>query len=100
MKPLTITKDEYSGKYIAWHLPSDKIVDIHSEIVSKIFWKCTNAFYLIGVGTTEEEATKNLKNEVLNFIVWVGRNRENLCDFDICSNLPEYREAIYAFKTK
>ena len=61
MTPLTITKDEYSGKWVAWHLPSDKVVAFMIEGQSKVFWKSTSLFYLLGVGDTEEEAVATLK---------------------------------------
>lgn len=100
MTPLTITKDEYSGKWVAWHLPSDKIAKIESEGQSQVFWKCTNNFYLLGVGETEEEAIANLESEVTDFTNWLKINRQNLNVFDIASNLPEYRNAIFEFSTE
>ena len=100
MTPLTITKDEYSGKWVAWHLPSDKVVAFMSEGQSKVFWKCTNNFYLLGVGDTEETAVANLENEVMDFTKWLELNRRALNVFDISSNLPEYRNAIFEFNTE
>lgn len=100
MTPLTITKDEYSGKFVAWHLPSDKVVDFTSEGQSQVFWKCTSNFYLIGVGETEEEAVANLESEVTDFIKWIELNRRELNVFDISSNLPKYRNAIFEFNTE
>lgn len=100
MTPLTITKDEYSGKWVAWHLPSDKVVDFTSEGQSKVFWKCTNNFYLLGVGDTEETAVANLENEVMDFTKWLELNRRALNVFDISSNLPEYRNSIFEFNTE
>ena len=100
MTPLTITKDEYSGKWVAWHLPSDKVVDFTSEGQSQVFWKCTSRFYLFGVGDTIEEAVAKLERKVADFISWVEINRQELRIFDIASNLPEYRQAIYEFNTK
>ena len=100
MTPLTITKDEYSGKYVAWHLPSDKVVDFTSEGQSQVFWKCTSNFYLLGVGETEEVAVAKLESEVTDFIKWIEINRRGLAVFDISSNLPEYRNAIFEFNTE
>ena len=100
MTPLTITKDEYSGKWVAWHLPSEKVVDFTSEGQSQVFWKCTNNFYLLGVGDTEETAVANLENEVMDFTKWLELNRRALNVFDISSNLPEYRNAIFEFNTE
>ena len=100
MTPLTITKDEYSGKYIAWHLPSDKVVEFTSEGQSQVFWKCTSNFYLLGVGDTEETAVANLEEEVADFTKWIEINRRELAVFDISSNLPEYRNAIFEFNTE
>ena len=37
MTPLTITKDEYSGKIIAWRLDAEKVAEINSEEKSKAF---------------------------------------------------------------
>ena len=100
MTPLTLTKDEYSGKWVAWHLPSDKVVAFTSEGQSQVFWKCTNNFYLLGVGDTEETAVANLENEVMDFTKWLELNRRALNVFDISSNLPEYRNAIFEFNTE
>lgn len=100
MTPLTITKDEYSGKYVAWHLPSDKVVEFTSEGQSQVFWKCTNNFYLLGVGETEKEAVANLESEVTDFTKWLELNRRALNVFDISSNLPEYRNAIFEYNTE
>ena len=100
MTPLTITKDEYSGKWVAWHLPSDKVVDFTSEGQSQVFWKCTNNFYLLGVGETEKEAIAKLEEEVTDFTKWIELNRRALAVFDISSNLPEYRNAIFEFNTE
>ena len=100
MTPLTITKDEYSGKWVAWHLPSDKVVEFTSEVQSQVFWKCTSNFYLLGVGDTEETAVANLENEVMDFTKWLELNRRALNVFDISSNLPEYRNAIFEFNTE
>jgi hypothetical protein len=100
MTPLTITKDEYSGKIIAWHLPSDKVVEFTSEGQSQVFWKCTNNFYLLGVGETEKEAVANLESEVTDFTKWLKLNRRALNVFDISSNLPEYRNAIFEYNTE
>ena len=100
MTPLTITKDEYSGKFVAWHLPSDKVVEFTSESQSKVFWKCTSNFYLLGVGETEEEAVDELKSKVQGFIDWIAITRRSLAVYDISSNLPEYRQAIYEFNSE
>jgi hypothetical protein len=100
MTPFTITKDEYSGKWVAWNLPSDKVVDITSEGQSQVFWKCTSNFYLLGVGETEKQAVAKLERKVADFISWIEINRQKLRIFDIASNLPEYRQAIYKFNTK
>lgn len=100
MTPLTITKDEYSGKFVAWHLPSDKVVEFTSEGQSQVFWKCTNNFYLLGVGDTEETAVANLEREVDNFISWLNKNEILLYLNEISSNLPEYRNAIFEFNTE
>lgn len=100
MTPLTITKDEYSGKWVAWNLQSDKIVDFTSEGQSQVFWHFTNSFYLIGVGETEEIAVANLTSKVTDFTNWLIRNEILLAIDKISSNLPEYRQAIYEFNTK
>ena len=100
MTPLTITKDEYSGKFVAWHLPSDKVVKFTNEGQSQVFWKCTSNFYLLGVGDTKEEAVANLESEVTDFTNWLKINRQTLNVFDISSNLPEYRNAIFEFNTE
>lgn len=100
MKPLTITKDEYSGKLVAWHLSSDKVVSFKSEGQSQVFWKYTSNFYLLGVGDTEETAVAKLKNKVDDFISWLNKNGILLGIDYISSNLPEYRQAIYEFSTK
>jgi hypothetical protein len=100
MTPLTITKDEYSGKWVAWNLPSDKVVEFTSEGQSQVFWKCTSNFYLLGVGETRKEAIANLESEVSDFIKWIELNRRVLAVFDISSNLPEYRNAIFEFNTE
>jgi hypothetical protein len=97
MKPLTITKDEYSGKFVAWNLPSDKVVEFTSEGQSQVFWKCTSDFYLIGVGDTPKTAVEELKSKVQGFIDWIAINRRSLAVYDISSNLPEYRQAIYEY---
>lgn len=100
MTPLTITKDEYSGKWVAWHLPSDKVVDFTSEEQSKVFWRFTNNFYLLGVGGTEKIAIAKLALKITDFTYWLKINRQNLNVFDIASNLPEYRNAIFEFNTE
>lgn len=100
MTTLTITKDEYSEKWVAWHLPSDKVVEFTSEGQSQVFWKCTNNFYLLGVGDTKEEAVAELEREVTDFTKWLKINRQTLNVFDISSNLPEYRNAIFEFNTE
>ena len=100
MTPLTITKDEYSGKWVAWHLPSDKVVDFTSEGQSQVFWKCTSNFYLLGVGETKEEAVAELEREVTDFTKWIELNRRALDILDISRNLPEYRNAIFEFNTE
>ena len=100
MTPLTITKDEYSGKWVAWHLPSDKVVEFTSEGQSEVFWKCTSNFYLLGVGETREEAISNFICKFYKFSAYLSRNHEELSIDDITSNLPEYRRAIYEFNTK
>jgi hypothetical protein len=100
MTPLTITKDEYSGKWVAWHLPSDKVVEFTSEIVSIVFWRCTSNFYLLGVGETEKEAVAKLESEVTDFTKWIENNRRELAVYDISSNLPEYRNAIFEYNTE
>jgi hypothetical protein len=100
MKPLTITKDEYSGKWVAWHLPSDKVVKFKSEGQSQVFWKCTSNFYLLGVGETKETAVENLESKVTDFTYWLNKNGILLGIDYISSNLPEYRQAIYEFNTQ
>jgi hypothetical protein len=100
MTPLTITKDEYSGKFVAWYLPSDKVVEFTSEGQSQVFWKCTNNFYLLGVGETEETAVANLNEKMADFISCFADNHKGLVLEEITSNLPEYRQAIYKFNTK
>jgi predicted RNA-binding protein (virulence factor B family) len=100
MKPLTTTKDEYSGKYIAWHLPKDKVVALDSESKSQVFWKCTNRFYLIGVGETKKKAVSNLESKIYNFISWLIESHSELEVEGISSNLSEYRQAIYEYNTK
>ena len=100
MTPLTITKDEYSGKWVAWHLPSDKVVEFTSEGQSQVFWKCTSNFYLLGVGETEETAVANLEREVTDFTDWLSENHSELSVEEISSNLPEYRNAIFEFNTE
>ena len=100
MKPLTIMKDEYSGKFVAWHLPSDKVVEFTSEGQSQVFWYFTNSFYLIGVGETEEIAVSSLASKVTDFSNWLAKNHSKLSVDGISSNLPEYRQAIYEFNTK
>ena len=100
MTPLTITKEKYSGKYIAWHLPKQKIAKIESSTKSQVFWKIGKAFYLIGVGETKEEAVSKLEHKVTDFTNWLVEN-EIAIDIDgISSNLPEYRQAIYEFNKK
>jgi hypothetical protein len=99
MTPLTITKDEYSGKWVAWHLPSDKVVKFTSEGQSQVFWKCTNNFYLLGVGDTEEQAIKSLGEKMADFIRWFLDNHKGLVFDGISSNLPEYRELIFEYNT-
>ena len=100
MTPLTITKDEYSGKFVAWHLPSDKVVAFKSEGQSQVFWYFTNSLYLIGVGETEEIAVANLTSKVTDFTNWLNKNQILFSIDKISSNLPEYRQAIYEFNTK
>ena len=100
MTPLTITKDEYSGKWVAWHLPSDKVVEFTSEGQSQVFWKCTSNFYLLGVGETREQAVANLNDKMADFISWFAENHKGLVFDGISSNLPEYRQAIYEFNAK
>jgi hypothetical protein len=100
MTPLTITKDEYSGKYVAWHLPSDKVVDFTSEGQSQVFWKCTSNFYLLGVGDTKETAVARLESEVTDFTKWLAENHSKLSVDGISSNLPEYRNAIFEYNTE
>ena len=100
MKPLTITKDEFSGKWVAWHLPSDKIVEFKHEIISKAFWACSWTFYLIGVGETKEEATKELEKKLDNFFRWLSVNKPTYYNYGITTNLPKYRAAIYEFNTQ
>jgi hypothetical protein len=100
MTPLTITKDEYSGKFVAWHLPSDKVVEFTSEGQSQVFWKCTSNFYLLGVGETVEQAVAELEREVSDFISWLNKNEILLYLNEISSNLPEYRNAIFEFNTE
>ena len=100
MKPLTITKDEYSRKWVAWHLQSDKVVKFTSEGQSQVFWKCTSNFYLLGVGDTEETAVLALEEKIEHFCHWLGINRPNLFFYGATSNLPEYRQAIYEFNTQ
>ena len=100
MKPLTITKDEFSGKWVAWHLPSDKVVEFTSEGQSQVFWKCTSNFYLLGVGETREEATSNFISKFFKFSAYLSRNHEELPIDGITSNLPEYRQAICEYNTQ
>ena len=100
MTPLTIPRDEYSGKWVAWHLPSNKVVEFTSEGQSQVFWKCTNNFYLLGVGETEETAVANIKSKVEDFCRWLEKNRPNIFCYGITSNLPEYRQSIYEYNTK
>lgn len=100
MTPLTITKDEYSEKFVAWHLPSEKVVEFTNEGQSEVFWKFTSNFYLLGVGKNEEEAIADLEREVADFTKWIELNRRALAVFDISSNLPEYRNAIFEFNTE
>lgn len=100
MTLLTITKDEYSGKWIAWHLPSDKVVEFTSEGQSQVFWYFTNSFYLIGVGETEEIAVASLTSKVTDFTNWLIKNEILLAIDGISSNLPEYRQAIYEYNTR
>lgn len=100
MTPLTITKEEYSGKWVAWHLPSDKVVEFTSEGQSQVFWKCTSNFYLLGVGDTEETAVATLEGEIVDFSNWLVENHSELSVKGISSNLPEYRNAIFEFNTE
>ena len=100
MTTLTITKEEYSGKFVAWHLPSDKVVEFTSEGQSQVFWKCTSNFYLLGVGETKEEAVAKLESEVADFTKWLAENHIELSVDGISSNLPEYRNAIFEFNTE
>ena len=100
MTPLTITKDEYIEKFVAWHLPSDKVVEFTSEGQSQVFWKCTSNFYLLGVGETEETAVAKLKSEVTDFTNWLAESNSELSVDGIISNLPEYRNAIFEFNTE
>lgn len=85
---------------MAWHLPSDKVVEFTSEGQSQVFWRFMNNFYLLGVGETEKEAVAKLKSEVTDFTNWLKINRQTLNVFDISSNLPEYRNAIFEFNTE
>jgi hypothetical protein len=100
MTPLTITKDEYSGKWIAWHLPKQKIAKIESSTKSQVFWKIGKVFYLIGDGETKEEAIEKLERKVTDFTNWFIENEISLYIDEISSNLPEYRQVIYEFNTK
>ena len=100
MTPLTITKDEYSGKYVAWHLPKQKIANICSLGKSRVFWKIGKVFYLIGDGETKEEAVTKLEYKVTDFTNWLIEKRIELSTEGISSNLPEYRQAIYEFNTE
>jgi hypothetical protein len=100
MTPLTITKDEYRGKWVAWHLPSDKVVYFTSEGQSQVFWKCTSNFYLLGVGDTEKMAVAKLESEITDFTNWLTKNHSELSVKSISSNLPEYRNAIFEFNTE
>lgn len=100
MTPLTTTKDKYSEKWVAWHLPSDKVVDFTSEGQSQVFWKCTNNFYLLGVGETEETAVANIESEITKFTIWLNKNHIELSVDGISSNLTEYRNAIFEFNTE
>ena len=100
MTPLTITKDEYSGKWVAWHLPSDKVVEFTSEGQSQMFWKCTSNFYLLGVGGTEKIAIAKLALKITDFTYWLAENHSELSVDDIASNLPEYRNGIFEFNTE
>jgi hypothetical protein len=85
---------------VAWHLPSDKVVEFTSESKSQVFWHFTNSFYLIGVGETEEIAVASLTSKVTDFTNWLTENHSELSVDGISSNLPEYRQAIYEFNTK
>ena len=100
MTPLTITKDEHSGKYVAWHLPSDKVVEFTNEGQSEVFWKCTSNFYLLGVGDTKEEAISKFICKFYNFSAYLAKCHGNLSIDNVTSNLPEYRQAIYEFNTE
>jgi hypothetical protein len=85
---------------VAWHLPSDKVVEFTSEGQSQVFWKCTNNFYLLGVGDTEETAVATLESEITKFTNWLSKNHIELSVEGISSNLPKYRQAIYEFNTQ
>lgn len=100
MTPLTITKDEYSGKWVAWHLPSKEVVRIKNAGHSKAFWKCTSNFYLLGVGDTKETAVDGLKSKITDFTNWLSENHSELSVNGISSNSLEYRQAIYEFNYK
>ena len=100
MTPLTITKDEYSGKFVARRLESDKVFALDSEAKSQAFWSGKKNYYLIGVGETEQRAIVEMIKTVADFVVWFADNHKGLSLDEISSNLPEYRQAIYEFKTK
>ena len=100
MTPLTITKDEYSGKIIAWRLDAEKVAEINSEEKSKAFWSCNKNFYLIGVGETEQQAIEEMIKEVADFVIWLAEAHKELSLDEISSNLPEYRNAIFEFNTE
>ena len=100
MTPLTITKDEYSGKWVAWRLPSDQVIALDSEMQSKAFWNFKKNFYLIGAGETEQQAIEEMIKEVADFVIWVAENHKELSLEKISSNLPEYRNAIFEFNTE
>ena len=100
MTPLTITKDVYSGKWVAWYLPSNKVVELTSEGQSQVFWKCTSNFYLLGVGDTEETAVAKLESEVTDFTNWLREKHSELSVDGISSNSTEYRNAIFEFNTE
>lgn len=100
MKPLTITKDEYTNVWIAWHLPKDKTVELNSESKSQVFWRCTNVFYLLGIGQTKEQAVANLKRHVTEFTDWLIETHSELSIGGISSNQTEYRQALYEYNTK
>lgn len=102
--PLTIVNDRYNGtysggKYTAWHLdfyeiPNDIAMD---DITVNEFWGVEDLCYLVGKGDTIEQAYKDLKSKVEDFIVWLEIKGYSLSRYGISENTPEYRNAICKF---